>query len=228
MSKQNTLTQIDFFGVDDNVELSQSSSTIDDFDIPNNVSPPTSSRKKRKGSSMKTDSLQHTFSTFDYDGRGKVTHIMGYTDLWFDKIYIKMMHKCLVDKIDFFTTRFEKILDKFEIEAPEDDVPKFIKRSRRFLEGPIMCARSAILAYDKVVLHVLKKDAVAAVINVSSCVTILDFITNMCTCQKYVATANYKYASNECMLEIAFDGVVTYYNFDNSSLSPVIELIDDA
>ena len=227
MNKQNTLTQMQFFGHNESANPSQNSDDLEDEDTPNNVSPPSSSRKKRKSSPNKAESLQRSFSTLDYNGRGKVTHIMGYTDLWFDKIYIKMMHECLVDKMDSFSTRFERILDEFEIEAPEDEVPKFIKRARRFLEGPLLYARRAILAYDKIVIHVLSKDGVGAVINVSNCATILDFITNMCNCQSYVAIANYRYASNECMLEIAFDGVVTYYNFDNSSLSPVIELIDD-
>ena len=226
--KQNTLTQMEFFGAgDDSVDPSQESKKIDDTDLPMHVSPPSSSRKKRKGSTEKADSLQRTFSTIDYNGRGNVAHIMGYTDLWFDKIYIKMMHECLVDQIDFISRTLNRILDEFEIEAPEDDVPKFIKRARRFLEGPLLSARRNILAYKKIVLHVLSNDGIGAVVNVSNCATIVDFVTKLCRSESFVGIAHYSYASNEAALEVNFDGEVSYYTFDNTPLSPVIELEDD-
>ena len=86
MEKQNTLTQMGFFGTcDDSVDASQESDNCEDKNIPKHVSPPSSSRKKRKSVSTKVDFLQRTFSTIDYKGRGKPSHIMGYTDPWFDK-----------------------------------------------------------------------------------------------------------------------------------------------
>ena len=228
MDKQNTLTQMGFFGgCDDSVDASQESDNIEDHNIPKQVSPPSSSRKKRKSVSPKIDFLQRTFSTIDYKGRGKPTHIMGYTDLWFDKKYIKLMHGCLVDQIDFISRTLNKILNEFESEAPDDNVPNFIKRARRFLKGPLMSARRNILAYDKIVLHVLSNEGIGAVVNVSNCETILDFVTNLCRSESFVGTAHYSYASNEATLEVNFDGEISYYTFDNTPLSPVIELVDE-
>ena len=229
MEKQNTLTQMGFFGTsDDSVDASQESDNCEDKNIPKHVSPPSSSRKKRKSISTNVDFLQSTFSTIDYKGRGKPIHIMGYTDTWFDKKYIKLMHECLVDQIDFISRTFNKILNEFEIEAPDEEVPEFIKRARRFLKGPLLSARRNILAYDKIVLHVLSDEGIAAVINVSNCETTLDFVTKLCRSDSFVGTAHYSYASNEATLEVNFDGEISYYTFDNTPLSPVIELVDNA
>ena len=142
--------------------------------------------------------------------RGKLTTIHGYTDLFFDKKYIRLMHTYLCHQLEMLETYILKAVRVMEDDGDGVWDKVFLGDARDFSSKTLRTARENIIQYQNCVIHSLSTDAVACVLNLqdfgrrwANCVTAI--VYKFCRATKFRLTIEPILCHNAFYFRLAID-----------------------
>ena len=96
----------------------------------------------------------------DVAGQNVLHPVFGYTNHWFDKKYLKKKHGQVIKRLEWWRAKNKVIFDDADEMYPQKMLDKFWKESMNETKLII----DAIREFSSVVIHALKREALASVI----------------------------------------------------------------